>query len=84
MVESDKRVVDHNTISAYHDYLSVTPGWMKDGECVTHDDGSLNPVDDAVFIARQLCPSCPVIEQCRRWGQEHGVEYGVYGGVVKG
>ena len=39
MVESDKRVVDHSTISAYHDYLSVTPGWMKDGECVTHDDG---------------------------------------------
>lgn len=83
MSRSIDRQIDNDTIRAYHQKFSTTPEWMSDAECSLNDDGSLDPIRDREIIAQQYCPKCPVIEQCREFGDRHSIKVGVFGGVVR-
>ena len=38
---------------------------------------------ECVRVAREICNTCLVFEQCRTWSVEHDLQYGVAGGLTE-
>lgn len=63
------------------------PPWTTDAACVGVFDPDLFHDPLLWPQAKELCETCPVIEQCREWaldGLALGVVDGVYGGLTPG
>lgn len=54
--------------------IPCVSGSMLDAAAWTSDDPTLNA------LAADACLECPVMTQCRRYGEAHPKEIGVYGG----
>lgn len=61
--------------------------WRDRANCLEGDPelffptGSTGPALLQIEEAKQICASCPVIEECRMWALENNMEYGVWGGL---
>lgn len=73
---ADKTVVTPRYISALYDYLSTIPSWMHHAACHGYH-GDMQRIID-------ICPSCPVQQECLHYAHEHGVSTGVWGGEILG
>lgn len=60
--------------------------WFTDAACATTTDPDAwfpNPKDiDVTDMAVAICTGCPVREQCLAYAVEHGIEYGIWGGLT--
>ena len=56
--------------------------WMVDGKCADVPPSVFFPSDGVgVEIARQICQTCPVKEQCLEYAIHHHIDHGVWGGA---
>ena len=85
-IKNDDRVVDDKVIQQMFWEISETPEWMNSAECVQYDvenpEDIIDPVDDADFIAKNLCPLCSVKDMCKLWGNRFDIRRGIYAGVI--
>lgn len=64
-----------------------TNDWRHHAACLDHDPELFFPVGDSDTArlqaddAKQICHTCPVIEQCAQWAIESRMETGVWGGL---
>jgi WhiB family redox-sensing transcriptional regulator len=62
--------------------------WRKCGKCRNKDPELFFPVGTSgpallqIAEAKEVCRRCPVLEQCRDWAVDNGVE-GVWGGTTE-
>lgn len=62
--------------------------WTEHAACTPEDtelffaEGPAHLVEVATADARDLCLSCPVMEQCLLWAVETRQEYGLFGGLT--
>lgn len=63
--------------------------WQKDAACQDHSEDLFYHCEaerkglrrEKEQIAKQICASCPVLEQCRDYALTVGEQYGVWGGL---
>lgn len=61
--------------------------WRHHAACLDHDPELFFPVGDTgqahlqAEDAKQICRTCPVIEQCAQWAIDNRMENGVWGGL---
>ncbi len=57
--------------------------WISEGICRNADADIFFPDRGAsTRMAKALCRTCPVVEDCLDFFVRHGQEFGVWGGVV--
>ena len=56
--------------------------WMARGSCRTVEPSVFFPSDGVgVEVARQICQTCPVKQQCLEYAIQHRIDHGVWGGA---
>ena len=56
--------------------------WMARGSCRTVEPSVFFPSDGVgVEVARQICQTCPVKQQCLEYAIHHRIDHGVWGGA---
>jgi WhiB family redox-sensing transcriptional regulator len=56
--------------------------WMADGNCAHESPATFFPSDGVgVEIARRICTTCPVREQCLEYALTNRIDNGVWGGL---
>ena len=55
--------------------------WMAQGNCADASPSTFFPSDGVgVEVARRICGTCPVIDQCLEHALESRIDHGVWGG----
>lgn len=74
--DKDGRVSNMDSYAPYAE-------WYKLGECspffVSDPDFFFEAVNE--FVAKAICMTCPVLQQCRNWAIANDIRYGVWGGL---
>ena len=56
--------------------------WMNAGNCRSISPSVFFPSDGVgVEVARQICQTCPVKQQCLEYAIHHRIDHGVWGGA---
>ena len=56
--------------------------WQLRGECVHYDPDVFQPANEiGARMAKQICRTCPVVEQCGEWALAKGETVGVWGAM---
>ncbi len=56
--------------------------WMSAGNCNNHPPEVFFPNDGVgVEVAKKICATCPVADQCREYALENRIDHGVWGGT---
>lgn len=69
---------------------SEPPHWQARAACrhadpdVFFPEGTAGPALRAADQAKQVCGRCPVQARCLNWALDHGVAFGIWGGLTEG
>lgn len=81
--ESDRAIAD-----AVAELLSDRPSpgatghWTEESLCAQTDPELFFPrKGESPRLAKEICRSCPVIEECLAYALDHDIEFGVWGGT---
>lgn len=63
--------------------------WQEQGECRKQDpemfflpeNSRMGDKEQRILMAKKVCGTCPVIEECRKFAIETRQRYGVWGGL---
>ncbi len=56
--------------------------WMATGSCAQEPPALFFPSDGAgVEVARRICASCPVKQECLEYALRNRIDHGVWGGT---
>jgi WhiB family redox-sensing transcriptional regulator len=56
-------------------------GWMEQGLCRDRAPATFFPSDGVgVDVARKICATCPVKDDCLEYALENRIDHGVWGG----
>ena len=64
--------------------------WRQHAACRGDDTdlffptGSSGPALLQAEQAKAVCRRCPVVDECLTWALDHGVEFGIWGGMSEG
>ena len=62
--------------------METDTGWMNEGNCRNEPPETFFPSDGVgVEVAKRICATCPVIDQCLEYALEHRIDHGVWGGA---
>jgi WhiB family transcriptional regulator, redox-sensing transcriptional regulator len=62
--------------------MSADTSWMEFGTCREHSPNVFFPTDGVgVEVAKRICATCPVREQCLEYAVDNRIEHGVWGGT---
>jgi WhiB family redox-sensing transcriptional regulator len=63
------------------DMETPTP-WMNDGNCKDHPPSTFFPSDGVgVEVAKRICATCPVADECLNYALDNRIDHGVWGGT---
>ncbi|GAB3483669.1 WhiB family transcriptional regulator [Nocardiopsis coralliicola] len=68
----------------YHD----SEDWVRSGACRSYDPelffpvSSAGPASESTDLAKAVCRSCPVAQECLQWALRAGEADGVWGGTT--
>lgn len=69
-------------MARYDVSTGMDSNWMATGNCNNHPPAVFFPSDGVgVEIAKEICSSCPVKEQCLEYALTNRVDHGVWGGT---
>ena len=55
--------------------------WMAHGLCTSIPPSTFFPSDGSgVEVARKICATCPVQQECLEYALQHRIDHGVWGG----
>ena len=56
--------------------------WMAGGNCQNHPPATFFPSDGVgVEVARRICDTCPVKDECLEYALRNRIDHGVWGGT---
>lgn len=62
--------------------MGMETTWMATGNCNNHPPAVFFPSDGVgVEVAKKICATCPVKEQCLEYALEARIDHGVWGGA---
>lgn len=62
--------------------MGMDTNWMAEGNCNNHPPAVFFPSDGVgVEIAKKICATCPVREQCLEYALDARIDHGVWGGA---
>lgn len=77
MRELKERTIPSSQSKAPEGYIAPLPAWMRDAACSSIGPEIFYDVT-TTHLAKKVCASCPVILDCRKYGERE--EFGVWGG----
>jgi WhiB family redox-sensing transcriptional regulator len=87
------RKLNHNRLDIFTPNTVETElDWMDEGRCRTSTQPGMwfpeQPYDEVqqrqVRVAKAICQSCPVMEECLAYAHKHNIKFGVWGGTTEG
>lgn len=60
--------------------METATDWMDQGLCRNHPPGTFFPSDGVgVEVAKRICATCPVVEDCLEYALRNHIDHGVWG-----
>lgn len=78
----DDRLVDENVIKLMYNNFINPPQWMNKANCIQQDLDIKDLQENSTLIQEKYCKTCPVIQQCYKWGEKFEAHNVVYGGKI--